>query len=136
MRVMVFGTAAAGGGEGAAPTAKAFAAMDVTMDELARAGILVAAAGLRNDAEARRIAPDGAVAAGPFAEGRDLVLGFSIWQVSDMDEAVAWAQRNPLAAAGEIEIRPFYEPEDLAEYLTPEELAKPRTGERGRLGVA
>jgi hypothetical protein len=55
-----------------------------------------------------------------------------------MDEAVAWAKRSPNHASGrsEIEIRPFYEAADLAEFVTPEELAAPRDGERGKLGVA
>lgn len=135
MRVMVFGKAS----DGTPPTAEAFAAMDRYTEDLVAAGIMVAAAGLKNDAGARRIgagAQAGTVTAGPFAEGRDLVAGFSIWEVRDMDEAVAWAQRSPLVGSGEIEIRPFYEAADLAEYLTPEELATPRAGERGRLGVA
>ena len=59
-----------------------------------------------------------------------------IWQVKDMDEAVAWAKRNPMLGPSGVEIRPFYEAADLAEYLTPEELSTPREGERGKLGVA
>ncbi len=64
--------------------------------------------------------------------------GFSIWEVKDMDEAVAWAKRcpNPMPGRSEIEIRPFLEAADLAEFMTPEELAAPRDGERGKLGVA
>ena len=73
---------------------------------------------------------------GPFAETRELVAGFMIWQVKDMDEAVAWAKRNPMLGPSGVEIRPFYEAADLAEYLTPEELSTPRDGERGKLGVA
>jgi hypothetical protein len=53
-----------------------------------------------------------------------------------MDEAVAWAKRSPNPMPGKIEIRPFYEAADLAEFLTPEELSTPRDGERGKLGVA
>lgn len=140
MRVMVFGKAAgAEGGESAPITQEAFDAMDRYMEELTKAGIMVAAAGLQNTAQAKRIVTDGAgsrVLDGPFAEGRDLVAGFSIWEVKDMDEAVAWAKRNPLIGQGEVEIRPFYEAADLAEFLTPEELATPREGDRGKLGVA
>jgi hypothetical protein len=73
---------------------------------------------------------------GPFAETRELVAGFMIWQVKDMDEAVAWAKRNPMLGQSGVEIRPFYEAADLAEFLTPEQLAAPREGERGKLGVA
>ena len=115
--------------------------MDRFTEELVKAGVFVAAAGLKNTAEARRIAIDGAgrtVIDGPFAEARELVAGFSIWEVKDMDEAVAWAKRcpNPMPGPSEIEIRPFYEAADLAEFLTPEELSTPRDGERGKLGVA
>jgi YCII-related domain len=69
---------------------------------------------------------------------RELVAGFSIWEVKDTDEALAWAKRspNPMPGKSEIEIRPFYEAADLAEFLTPEELSAPREGERGKLGVA
>jgi hypothetical protein len=75
---------------------------------------------------------------GPFAETRELIAGFSIWEVKDMDEAMAWATRAPSIMPGrsEMEIRPFFEAADLAEFMTPEELAAPREGDRGKLGVA
>ena len=141
MRVMVIVKGNEDSEQGIAPTPEAFAAMDRFTEELVKAGVFVAAAGLKNTAEARRIAIDGAgrtVIDGPFAESRELVAGFSIWEVKDMDEAVAWAKRcpNPMSGPSEIEIRPFYEAADLAEFLTPEELATPREGERGKLGVA
>jgi hypothetical protein len=141
MRVMVFGKAIQDSDKGAAPTAEAFAAMDRFTEELVKAGVFVAGAGLKNSAEARRIVFDGpgrTVIDGPFAESRELVVGFSIWEVRDMDEAVAWAKRspNPMPGRSEIEIRPFLEAEDLAEFLTPEELSTPREGTRGKLGVA
>jgi len=60
---------------------------------------------------------------------------FARWEVKDMDEAVAWAMRSPNLMPGEMEIRPFLEAADLAEFLTPEELSTPREGERGKLGV-
>ena len=140
MRVMVFGMAT-DGGEKSAPAHEAFAAMDRFTEELVEAGIMVAGAGLQNSAQARRIIVDGAsrtVIDGPFAESRELVAGFQIWEVKDMDEAVAWAKRSPAVMPGrsEMEIRPFYEAADLAEFLTPEEVATPRDGERGKLGVA
>src|SRR5205085_11426997 len=98
-------------------------------------------ADLKTDAPSRRIAPDGAkrtVIDGPFAESRELIAGFSIWEVKDMDEAMAWAKRSPVMPGmkTEMEIRPFYEAADLADFVTPEELAAPRDGERGKLGVA
>ena len=139
MRVMVFGKAIQDGEKGAPPTAEAFAAMDRFTDELVKAGVFVAGAGLKNSAQAKRIVFDGpgrTVIDGPFAEARELVAGFSIWEVKDMDEAVAWAMRSPVAGPGTIEIRPFYEAADLAGFVTPEELAAPRDGERGKLGVA
>src|SRR5262245_36526517 len=120
---------------------EAFKAMDQFTEELVKAGVFIAAAGLKNSAQAKRIVSDGpgrTVIDGPFTETRELVVGFSIWEVRDMDEAVAWAMRSPNVMPGrsEMEIRPFYEAADLAEFMTPEELAAPRDGERGKLGVA
>jgi hypothetical protein len=141
MRVMVLGKANEGGEEGVPPTPEAFAAMDRFTEELVKAGVLVAGAGLQNSGQAKRITIDGdrrTIVDGPFAETRELVAGFQIWEVKDMDEAVAWLKRypNPMPGKSEVEIRPFYEAADLAEFLTPEELATPREGERGKLGVA
>jgi hypothetical protein len=138
---MVFVKATGDSESGALPTAEAFAAMDRFNEELAEAGIMVAGAGLKPSAEGKRIAFDGprrTVIDGPFPEAGELVAGFWIWEVKDMDEAVAWVKRcpNPMPGPSEIEIRPFFEAEDFAELLTPEELATPRDGERGRLGVA
>jgi hypothetical protein len=140
MRVMVLSKATEGMelGEPTPEALEAFAAMDRFTEELVKAGVFVAAAGLKNGAQAKRIVTDGGsrtVIDGPFAETRELVVGFSIWEVKDMDEALAWAKRAP-ALPGEMEIRPFYEAADLAAFVTPEELAAPRDGERGKLGVA
>jgi len=141
MRVMVFAKATKDSEMGVPPTPEAWAAMDKFTEELVEAGVLVAGAGLKSSAEAKRIDVDGAsrtVTDGPFAETRELIAGFSIWQVKDMDEAVAWARRcpNPMSGPSAIELWPFLEAEDVAEFLTPEELATPRGGERGKLGVA
>jgi hypothetical protein len=141
---MVFVKATEDSEQGMAPTPEmmeAFEAMDRFTEELVQAGVFIAAAGLKSSAESKRIAFDGprrTVIDGPFAEARELVAGFSIWEVKDMDEAVAWAKRcpNPMPGPSEIEIRPFFEAADLAEFVTPEELAAPRDGERGKLGVA
>ncbi len=141
MRVMVLSKAMEGMklGEPTPEALEAFAAMDRFTEELVKAGVFVAAAGLKNGAESKRIVGDGVsrtVIDGPFAETRELVVGFSIWEVKDMDEALAWASRAPMLP-GEMEIRPFYEAADLAEFITPEELASARReGERGKLGVA
>ena len=118
MRVMVFGKAAVDSEKGEPPTAEAFAAMDQFTEELVKAGVFVAAAGLKNSAEAKRIVCEGrgrTVIDGPFAETRELVAGFQIWEVKDMDEALAWAKRcpNPMPGPSEIEIRPLYELADL-----------------------
>lgn len=144
MRVMIFWKSSDAAEQGLEPTPEmleAFQAMDVFTEELVKAGVFVAAAGLKPSAEGKRIKVDGAsrtVIDGPFAEARELVAGFSIWEVKDMDEAVAWAKRCPnvAAAPGEIEIRPFYEAADLEGFATPEEIANPRGGDRGKLGVA
>ena len=143
MRVMVLGKATEGMalGEPTPEALEASAAMDRFTEELVKAGVFVAAAGLQNNAQGKRIVSDGAsrtVIDGPFAETRELVAGFQIWEVKDMDEAMAWAKRAPTIMPGrsEMEIRPFYEAADLAEFLTPEELSTPREGERGKLGVA
>lgn len=144
MRVMVFMKSTEAGEPDMTPTPEmleAFAAMDQFTEELVKAGVFVAGAGLKPAAESKRVVFDGAsrtAVDGPFAEARELVAGFEIWEVKDMDEALAWAKRapNPTGGRGEIELRPFYEAADLADFVTPEELATPREGERGRLGVA
>ena len=146
MRVMVFYKATEASDKGLEPTPEmleAFKAMDVFTEELVKAGVFVAAAGLKPSAESKRVVYDGRggtkVIDGPFTESRELVVGFSIWEVKDMDEAMAWVARCPNTLPdrpGTIEIRPFYEAADLKDFATPEELANPRTGERGKLGVA
>ncbi len=142
MRVMVFAKMPEGSDETIEPTpemVEAFAAMDRFTEELVEAGVFIAAAGLKPGSESKRVVTDGAgrtVIDGPFAEARELVAGFSIWEVKDMDEAVAWAKRCPMLP-GMMEIRPFYEAADLADFVTPEELEMGRRdGERGKLGVA
>lgn len=141
MRVMVFMIATGDSEKGAPPTAEAFAAMDRFNEELVAAGVLVAGAGLKPSERGKRILFDGSdrmVIDGPFTETKEVIAGFSIWEVKDMDEAVAWAVRspNPMPGPSKIEIRPFLEAADLAEFLTPEELATRREGDRGKLGVA
>lgn len=147
MRVMVFHNtldeAPAMDGPPAPEMLEAFAAMDRFTEELVEAGVFVAAAGLKNSADARRVIFDGqgrrSIIDGPFTETKEVVAGFSIWQVKDMDEAMAWVARAPEMPGrkGVLELRPFYEVEDLAEFMSPEELAAgKRDGERGKLGVA
>jgi len=143
MRVMVFSKVdeSAVNMEPTPEMVAAFKAMDDFTEELVKAGVFVAAAGLKPSAQGKRIEFDGktrTVIDGPFAESREMVVGFSIWEVEDMDEAMAWAMRSPEmpGMAGTMEIRPFFEAADLEGFATPEEIANPRGGERGKLGVA
>ena len=146
MRVMLFFKNNMDTEGGLTPTPEmleAFKKMDEFTEELVKAGVFVAGAGLKPSAQSKRVVFDGRgrskIIDGPFAETRELVAGFSIWEVKDMDEAMAWVKRAPdglPGQKGEMEIRPFYEAADLAEFVTPEELAAPRKGERGKLGVA
>jgi hypothetical protein len=126
MRVMVFVKATEDSEKGITPTketAAMFEAMGRFNDELIVAGLFVMAAGLKPSSNAKRIAfngPGRSVIDGPFAATRELVSGFWIWEVKDMDEAVAWVKRcpNPMPGPSEIEIRPLYEAADLAEFTT------------------
>jgi hypothetical protein len=98
--------------------AEMFEAMGKYNEELAKAGILLAADGLRPSRFGKRIHFDGdarTVTDGPFAEARELVAGFWIWQVRSMDEAVEWARRcpNPMGGPSQLEIRPIGEIEDF-----------------------
>ena len=125
MRVVVFVKATEDSEKGILPTAELLEAMGRYNEELVKAGIMLAGAGLKPTSQAKRIAfngPGRTVIDGPFAETRELVAGFWLWEVKDMDEAVAWVKRcpNPMLGPSEIEIRPFYEMEDLAGVLTPE----------------
>lgn len=99
-------------------SAEMFEAMGRFNQELKSAGVLLAADGLKPSKHGKRIAFDGAgrtVVDGPFAPARELVAGYWLWEVKDMDEAVAWAKRcpNPMPEPSEIEIRPLYEAADL-----------------------
>jgi len=122
MRVMVLVKATEDSEKGLLNTAWAaemMAAMGRFNDELRQAGILLAADGLKPTSAGKRVVFDGAhrtVVDGPFARPRELVAGFWLWEVTDMDEAVAWARRcpNPMPGPSEIEIRPLYEMADLA----------------------
>lgn len=122
MRVMVLVKATEDSEAAVPPTAELFEQMGRFNQELAEAGILRDGDGLKPSAEGKRIAFDGArrtVIDGPFAETRELVAGFWLWEVEDMDEAVEWARRcpNPMPGPSELEIRPLYEPEDLTRML-------------------
>ena len=118
MRVMVLVKATDDSEKGLLPTTEALEAMGRFNDELRNAGILLIADGLKPSSQGKRIAFDGlgrTVINGPFAEASELVAGFWLWEVKDMDEAVAWVKRcpNPMPGPSEIEIRPLYEMADL-----------------------
>jgi hypothetical protein len=121
MRVMVLVKATEDSEKGFFPTAETNAMMEAMgkfNDELRDAGILRDADGLKPSSAGKRVAFDGprrTVIDGPFAEARELVAGFWLWEVKDMDEAVAWVKRcpNPMLGPSEIEIRPLYEMSDL-----------------------
>ena len=118
MRVMVLVKATQDSERGVLPTAELLEAMGKFNQELIDAGILRAADGLKPSSHGRRIAFDGpsrTVIDGPFAATSELVAGFWLWEVKDMDEAIAWAKRcpNPMPGPSELEIRPLYEACDL-----------------------
>ena len=118
MRVVVFVKATEDSEKGILPAPELFEAMGRYNEELVKAGIMLAGAGIKPTSQAKRIAfngPGRTVIDGPFAETRELVAGFWLWEVKDMDEAVAWVKRcpNPMPGPSEIEIRPFYEAADF-----------------------
>ena len=126
MRVMILAKMAAEHEGKMDPTPEmieAFAEMETFQKELEDAGILdMQGYGLRPSAEAKRVLFDGSdrtVVDGPFTETREILAGFSIWKVKDMDEAVAWVKKGPNAifGTGEVDIRPIYEYEDLADFV-------------------
>jgi hypothetical protein len=95
-----------------------FEAMEKYTAELVKAGIVLAGDGLKPSRFGKRIHFDGtkrSVTDGPFTETKELVAGYSTWQVQSMEEAVEWAQRfpNPKSGPSEVEIRPLWEPEDF-----------------------
>ena len=121
MRVMVFVKATKDSEKGFEMTPenrKLLEEMGKFNEELIKAGILRAGDGLRPSSEGKRVAFDGPrrmVIDGPFAETKELVAGFWLWEVKDLDEAVAWVKRcpNPMPGPSEIEIRPLYEMADF-----------------------
>jgi hypothetical protein len=125
MRVMVMVKATKDSEAGIMPSTELLEAMGKFNEQLVNAGIMLAGEGLKPSSQGKRVAFDGpgrAVIDGPFAETRELVAGFWIWQVKDMAEAVEWVKRcpNPMPGPSEIEIRPVYEMTDFGEALTPE----------------
>lgn len=125
MRVMVLVKATAASEAGEMPPAELMEAMMRFNEELAAAGVLRAGEGLHPSARGKRVVFDGDAREpvdGPFAATNELVAGFWLWEVADMDEAMTWAKRcpNPMPTRSEIEIRPLYEAADFGEAMTPE----------------
>jgi hypothetical protein len=125
MRVMVLVKATKDSEAGIMPTTELLEAMGKYNEELVNAGIMQAGEGLQPSSKGRRVAFNGTnrtVIDGPFGHTGELVAGFWLWKVKDMDEAVAWVKLcpNPMPGPSEIEIRPIYEMADFGEVLTPE----------------
>jgi hypothetical protein len=129
MKLMVFVKATPMSEKGLLPTGQMtemFEKMGKYNEELINAGIMKGGDGLKPSSAGKRVKFSGehvTVVDGPFAETKELVAGFWIWEVKSMDEAVAWARRCPNPMPGEegvLELRPFYEAEDFGEALTPE----------------
>lgn len=125
MRVMVMVKATKDSEAGIMPSTELLEAMGKYNEELANAGIMLAGEGLQPSTKGKRVAFDGpkrTVIDGPFSETNELVAGFWLWQVKDMDEAIEWVKRcpNPMPGPSEIEIRPLFEMTDFGEALTPE----------------
>ena len=125
MRVMVMVKATEESEAGILPSTELLAAMGAYNEELVTAGIMKAGEGLHPSAKGKRVAFDGpnrTVIDGPFAETKELVAGFWLWEVKDMAEAVEWVKRcpNPMPGPSEIEIRPIFEAEEFGAEFTPE----------------
>lgn len=123
MRVMVLVKATEDTEKGVMPTEAELAEMTAYNEQLFEAGIMLDGDGLHPSAKGVRVAfsADGnsTVTDGPFTETKELVAGYWVWQVKDMDEATEWLRRAPFKG-GELEIRPFFEVEDFGDALTPE----------------
>ena len=125
MRVMVMVKATKDSEAGVMPSTEMLTQMGAFNEELVKAGIMLAGEGLQASSKGKRVRFSGAqrtVIDGPFAETKELVAGFWIWQVKSMDEAVEWVRRcpNPMPGESEIEIRQVFEAEDFGAELTPE----------------
>ncbi len=121
MKVMVIVKATQESEAGSPPDAEMLAAMGKYNEELIKAGIMLAAEGLKPTSAAKRVHFDGAsrtVIDGPFAETKEMIAGFWLWQVRSMEEAVEWLKKcpNPMVSASDVDIRPLFEMEDYAKW--------------------
>ena len=125
MRVMVLVKADEKSEAGVLPSEELLTAMGRYNEELVKAGVLLAGDGLHPSSKGVRVRFSGrrrTVIDGPFAETKELIAGYWLWQVSSMEEAIEWAKRcpNPTGEESEIEIRPVLEADDFGEAFTPE----------------
>jgi hypothetical protein len=125
MRVMVMVKANEDSEAGSPPSTEMLAEMGAFNEELVKAGIMLDGEGLHPSSKGVRIQFSGdqrSVVDGPFTETKELVAGYWVWQVRDMDEAIEWAKRcpNPTGAEGVLELRPVLEADDFGENFTPE----------------
>jgi hypothetical protein len=126
MRVMVMVKATADSEAGVMPETELIAAMTKYNEELVKAGVMLAGEGLHPTSKGKRVvwsaSGDKTIIDGPFAETKELIAGFWLWQVRSMDEAVEWANRcpNPMNGEAQLEIRPVFEADDFGDALTPE----------------
>lgn len=125
MKVMVMVKATTDSEAGVMPDTGLLEAMGKFNEELVNAGVMLAGEGLHPSSRGVRVAFDGPqrrVIDGPFAETRELVAGFWLWQVRSLDEAIEWAKRcpNPMPGPSELEIRPIFEAADFGAEFTPE----------------
>jgi hypothetical protein len=123
MRVMVIVKASKESEAGQMPSEKLLTDMGKYNEELVKAGVMVAGDGLHPSAKGKRVRFSGAqrtVVDGPFAETKELIAGYWLWQVKSMEDAVQWLKRAPFDGGTEIEIRPLFEAEDFGKEFTPE----------------
>jgi len=123
MRVMVLVKASAESEAGVMPSTELLTAMGKYNEELVQAGVMLAGEGLHPTSKGKRVrfsGADRAVTDGPFAETKELLAGFWMWQVKSMDEAVAWLKKAPFDGGTEIELRPVFEAADFGAELTPD----------------
>jgi hypothetical protein len=135
MRVMVLVKANKDSEAGQLPDKKILKDMGAFNEQLAKAGVLLAADGLKASSHGKRVKFNGSerlVIDGPFPETKELVAGYWIWKVQSMDEAVEWLKKAPFGGGTEVEIRPIFELEDLGGEFT-EELRERETSLRARI---
>lgn len=136
MRVMVFVKANADSEAGKLPDRKILAAMGEYNEQLVKAGVMLAADGLRPSSYGKRVKfnpSEKIVSDGPFPETKELISGYWLWKVNSMDEAVEWLKKAPFGGGVEIELRPIFELEDLGPEFA-EELKKREASQRARIG--